>query len=126
MIWKQSQWRRFGEAKKIIIRISKESINLNKVSQRLVVTIELISIYVFGCPEVSFFQYFMGCLTMFGFINTLNNKKQNIEFGMKKIIAWWTGATSDWSGAIITNWMISICEHNDSCSQVRILPVHMF
>ena len=87
MIWKQSQWRRFGEEKKIIIRISKESINLNKVSQRLVVTIELISIYVFGCPEVSFFQYFMGCLTMFGFINTLNNKKQNIEFGMKKIIA---------------------------------------
>ena len=65
-------------------------------------------------------------LYMFGFINTLNNKKQNIEFGMKKIIAWWTGATSDWSGAIITNWMISICEHNDSCSQVRILPVHMF
>ena len=45
---------------------------------------------------------------MFGFINTLNNKKQNIEFGMKKIIAWWTGATSDWSGAIITNWMKSI------------------
>lgn len=27
---------------------------------------------------------------------------------MKKIIAWWTGATSVWSGAIITNWMISI------------------
>lgn len=50
----------------------------------------------------------MGCLTMFGFINTLNNKKQNIEFGMKRIIAWWTGATSDWSGAIITNWMKSI------------------
>ena len=27
---------------------------------------------------------------------------------MKKIIAWWTGATSDWSGALITNWMKSI------------------
>ena len=53
--------------------------------------VRLISIGVFGCLDVSFFQYFIGCISVFNLIDKLYIKNTFLDMG--KFIARWTGAS---------------------------------
>ena len=58
--------------------------------QRLLVVIRLVSYHIFGCQDVSFFQYFLGCASIFNFVGQLNNVNN-----MEKIFVRWTGVNLD-------------------------------
>lgn len=89
-------------------------------SQRLSLVIRIISVCVFGCSDVSFFQYFLACVTLSNLIDKFI-KKLNNHNGMKIIFTWWTGATLGRSCVIFTNRkeyyhdMIDVARRFDSC-----------
>ena len=82
----------------------------------------MMSTFVFNCPDVSFFQYVMGLISVTGLLNQVEHL--NTKKNMKKFVVRWTGANLDRSEAMDVRVDESDNEHNRVLLQVRILPVH--
>ena len=44
----------------------------------------VISVYLFGCPAPTFYQFFLGSINMFNFLKSMKMMEAN-----KKTLGWW-------------------------------------